>query len=71
MDIQGKRQSGNIEDRRGGGGRKAAIGGGIGTIIIALIIFFLGGDPTQVLNIGQQEVSTEQKQSIFLNFPFL
>ena len=60
MDIQGKRQSGNIEDRRGGGGRKVAIGGGIGTIIIALIIFFLGGDPTQVLNIGQQEVSTEQ-----------
>lgn len=60
MDIQGKRQSGNIEDRRGGGVRKVAIGGGIGTIIIALIIFFLGGDPSQVLNIGQQEVSTEQ-----------
>lgn len=60
MDLQGKRQSGNIEDRRGGMGRKVVFGGGISTIIIALVIFLLGGDPSQVLNIGQALQQTQQ-----------
>jgi len=59
MRIGGNRESGNVEDRRGGG--KYLVGGGIGTIIIALIIFLLGGDPTQVLNLGQQQVDTQQE----------
>lgn len=55
MEWEGGRQSENVEDRRGGsrGGRFAI--GGIGTLILAIIIFFLGGDPTQVLNIGQHQ----------------
>lgn len=43
---RGRRQSGNVEDRRGKGGLIA--GGGIGGIIIALVIYFLGGDSSQL-----------------------
>lgn len=57
MRYKGRRQSSNVEDRRGmSSGRKVGIGGGIGTIVIVLIVWLLGGDPSQVLNImqGQQ-----------------
>jgi predicted metalloprotease len=40
---QGRRESSNVDDRRGMGGRGMAVGGGIGGIIIAIIYFFLGG----------------------------
>ena len=46
---KGRRQSSNVEDRRGRS-TKVMVGGGIGTIILALAIYFLGGDPTQLLN---------------------
>ncbi len=65
MRIGGNRQSGNVEDRRGGG--KYMVGGGIGTIVIALIVFLLGGDPTQVLNIGQQQVDTQEQTTTDAN----
>lgn len=55
MDLQDLRESENVEDRRGGGGRRVAGGIGIGTILIAAVVFFMGGDPTQVLNLGQQQ----------------
>ena len=50
MQWRGRRESGNIEDRRGGGitGGHVAFGG-IGGLIIAAIIYFLGGNPNQVL----------------------
>ncbi|RYZ20922.1 MAG: metalloprotease [Sphingobacteriales bacterium] len=44
----GRRESGNVEDRRGGGGKIAA-GGGIGALLIAAVIYLLGGDPSSVL----------------------
>lgn len=47
MQWRGRRESGNIEDRRGMSGGLVA-GGGIGGLIIAAIIYFLGGDPGQV-----------------------
>ncbi|QEC70207.1 metalloprotease [Panacibacter ginsenosidivorans] len=47
---QGRRQSSNIEDRRGMSGKGIAVGGGIGTMVIAAIIYLLGGDPSQVIN---------------------
>jgi len=47
---QGRRESGNVEDRRGFGGRGMAVGGGIGTMVIAFIIYLLGGNPSQVLD---------------------
>lgn len=49
MRWQGRRESGNVEDRRGSRGGMIA-GGGIGTIVIALLIYFLGGDPSQVMD---------------------
>ena len=44
MDLDGRRESTNVEDRRGmSGGAKAGLGGGIMGIIIALIAMFMGG----------------------------
>ena len=51
---KGRRQSSNVEDRRGRM-PKAVVGGGIGTLLIALAIYFLGGDPSQVLNVSPPE----------------
>ncbi len=54
MRWQGRRQSDNVEDRRGIGGRAVA-GGGIGTLIIALLYMFLGGNPSDVIQPGAQQ----------------
>ena len=44
MDLEGRRESSNVEDRRGmSSGAKAGIGGGIMGIIIALVAMFMGG----------------------------
>jgi len=47
MNLDGRRESSNVEDRRGmGGGKKAGIGAGvIGVIIAMAIAYFSGGDP--------------------------
>jgi predicted metalloprotease len=55
MRIEGERESGNIEDRRGIGGGGLAVGGGIGTVILALVVWFMGGDPRQVVQQQQQQ----------------
>ena len=48
MRWEGRRQSDNIEDRRGM--RPVAVaGGGLGTLILILIVLFLGGDPRALL----------------------
>ncbi|MCC7435266.1 MAG: zinc metallopeptidase [Methanoregulaceae archaeon] len=49
MEWKGRRQSGNVEDRRGATGGKV-VGGGIGVIVIALLVMVLGGDPMAVLS---------------------
>jgi uncharacterized protein len=50
MRWEGRRQSGNIEDRRGMRvSRGGLVGGGLGTLAIALLVMFLGGDPTPIL----------------------
>ncbi len=66
MRYKGRRQSTNVEDRRGGGSkaRKVGIKGGIVGIIIALVMLFLGGDPSvifQFLDTGSQSNTTTQK----------
>lgn len=49
MNLNGRRQSNNIQDRRGGKG-KLALGGGIGAVIIAALIAWIsGGNPLDVL----------------------
>lgn len=50
MRWAGRRQSSNVEDRRGVGGRGIAVGGGIGAIIITIIVLLLGGNPGDVLD---------------------
>ncbi len=49
MKWKGRRESSNVEDRRGMGG-KTIVGGGIGGIIIVLLITLLGGNPGDILN---------------------
>jgi uncharacterized protein len=63
MRWEGRRQSGNIEDRRGMRiSRGGLVGGGIGTIAIALLVMFLGGDPTAVLEqVGNAPVQTTEE----------
>lgn len=61
MKWRGRQGSGNILDRRGMSGRRmVGIGGGIGGIIIAIIVLLMGGDPTQLLNMGTDDNRTEQ-----------
>ncbi len=49
MNLNGRRQSNNIQDRRGGKGR-LALGGGIGAVIIAALIAWIsGGNPLDVV----------------------
>jgi predicted metalloprotease len=55
---KGRRQSDNVEDRRGVSGRRVAVGGGLGAIAVAVIVLLLGGNPQEVL----QNMQTSQPQ---------
>jgi predicted metalloprotease len=59
MKTEGRRDSGNIEDRRGMSRGKMAVGGGIGTLVIILVVMLLGGDPSGVINTLQEGTQTE------------
>lgn len=62
MRWMGRRQSGNIEDRRGqGGGRRMAMGGGIGTVVIILVAMALGVDPRALFQ-GGGPAQPQQRQ---------
>ncbi|MGX8713678.1 MAG: KPN_02809 family neutral zinc metallopeptidase [bacterium] len=61
MNLNGRRQSTNVDDRRGKGG-KVAIGGGIGAVIITVILALVtGGAPGDVVQqaLGSQMGQTE------------
>ncbi len=62
MQLEGRRQSSNVEDRRGSSAGK--IGGGIGlggAIIVGLILLLTGQDPTQVLSyINEGDITSGQ-----------
>jgi predicted metalloprotease len=56
---QGRRESDNVEDRRGmrGGG---LVFGGIGTVIIGILYLLLGGDPSEISNqLGAPQQQTQ------------
>ena len=60
MKLEGRRESANVEDRRGKKTVAAAGGLGIGGIIVALIVMFMGGDPSQVMEqMGGTQAQTE------------
>lgn len=48
MNLNGRRTSSNVDDRRRGGGVKAGLGIG-GIALVALLTWIFGGDPTAVL----------------------
>jgi predicted metalloprotease len=66
MDWRGRRESDNVEDRRGLTGGHYAVGG-IGGLIIAAVIYLLGGNPNQVIN--QQNSPDQYTQSNQANDP--
>jgi predicted metalloprotease len=49
MRWQGRRQSDNIEDRRGMRVGRGVIGGGIGTVAIVLLAMYFGVDPSVLM----------------------
>src|SRR5688572_3591510 len=46
---KGRRQSENVEDRRGVSGGGLAVGGGLGGIVVLVIALLLGADPGEIL----------------------
>lgn len=60
MRWKGRRESSNVEDRRGMSS-KGIVGGGIGTIAIVIVVLLLGSDPTSILqNVQMDNQSTSQ-----------
>lgn len=65
MKLEGRRESSNVEDRRGmGGGAKAGVGLGGGAIIVAIIVMLLGGDPSQILQNAGTTDSSAQTENV-------
>lgn len=64
MRLDGRRSSGNIQDRRGVSGKTIGIGGGIVGVIVAAVITFLSGgnmgDVARVAYNSMQQNGTEQ-----------
>ena len=58
MKWSGRRQSDNVEDRRGVSGGKIVAGGGIIGLIILAVNLFMGGDNTEILN----DINTQLQQ---------
>jgi predicted metalloprotease len=59
MRWRGRRQSENVEDRRGSRVSRGVVGGGIGTVVLVLLAMYFGVDPSVVMQgIGDQDAST-------------
>ena len=59
MRWKGRKESSNVEDRRGmSPGGKGMVGGGIGTIAIVIVVLLLGGDPTSLIQNVQLDNQT-------------
>ena len=70
MDLNGRRQSTNFEDRRGKGGKVAGLGIG-GAIIVGLLALLLGGNPSEVvqqlgsqMGTGEEYTPTAQEEQL-------
>jgi len=61
MRWQGRRQSGNVEDRRGMPVGRVAMGGGLGTVVVLLVVMLLGGDPQALLQQMQPPAGAPQE----------
>ncbi|MCB4823170.1 KPN_02809 family neutral zinc metallopeptidase [Roseicella aerolata] len=69
MRLEGERESGNVEDRRGRGGfggRGVPIGvagGGLGTVVLIVVALFLGVDPRVILSGGGEPPQSQVTES--------
>jgi predicted metalloprotease len=66
MQWLGRRESSNVDDRRGLSGGGMAVGGGVIGLIIYVIYSFLGGgniDPSQLVQAEQAPLTAEQKKA--------
>ena len=60
MRLDGRRESTNVDDRRGGGAKMAGGIGLGGAIVVGLIVLIMGGNPSDVVKIaGQMMNGTE------------
>jgi uncharacterized protein len=68
MQWRGRRQSSNVEDRRGMSGKGMAVGGGLGGIVLLVLYLIMGGNPGDMSSQltpseqPQQELSAEEKK---------
>jgi len=66
MKWKGRRQSRNIEDRRGQPSGRRMLGGGIGTLIVVLVAMYFGVDPSfllQGLNSAAPSTATQSRSA--------
>ena len=70
MRWEGRRESGNVEDRRGMTAGRLGIGGGIGGLVVLVLYLFLGGDPEQLQQglpggpaVGEPEAGAPYRES--------
>ncbi len=62
----GRRESGNVEDRRSGG-RGIIAGGGITAVIAVIFSLITGQNPLELIGLSQQSPSTEEKAPLNTN----
>lgn len=62
MQWRGRRESGNVEDRRGMGGAGVAIGG-VGTVVVVIIALIMGKNPMELLQTVNQGQSAPTEQA--------
>ena len=71
MEWRGRRESSNVEDRRGISGRTVAAGGGLGTVILVVLYLLFGGGKSEDLknilstgapSTGSRPLTTAEKE---------
>jgi len=63
MRWRGRRESTNVEDRRGIGRGGMAVGGGLGTIVLIVVALLFGADPRELLDQGGGQNPAQGTQS--------
>jgi hypothetical protein len=63
MDIRGRRQSGNIEDRRGMRPVRTGVGLSLGGVLFLIVLSLLGINPLPFLGVATQAPQTQMQES--------
>jgi predicted metalloprotease len=63
MRLSGRRQSGNVQERRGMRPGRGAIGGGLGMIVLVVMALWVGVDPTQLVNLTPPTTQQQPPQA--------